>query len=355
MRVHQLLTALSYGDAIGDDTLAIQRILRDAGHESDIFCQLHHPRMASHVKRFELYRKISSPNNIIIFHFSIGSPVSHIVPELSDRKIMIYHNITPMQYFLDTNMLLAQLCYLGRRELRGFAPVVDLGLGDSDFNRRELEESGFSPTGVLPIIVDFSKFRRESRMPHRIHGDSGYTFVFVGRIIPNKKIEEVIRVFHVYQKWHNADSRLFIVGDYQGFERYYWALKDFVAELGVQRVHFTGHVTNEEVVAYYRMSDLFICMSEHEGFCVPLLEAFHFGLPVIAWQSSAVGETLRGAGILFKEKDYGAMAKAAETLRRDKDFREEILRGQREVLASYDPAITGRLLLDYVNQVAARI
>ena len=168
-------------------------------------------------------------------------------------------------------------------------------------------------------------------------------------------IEEVIRVFHVYQKWHNADSRLFIVGDYQGFERYYWALKDFVAELGVQRVHFTGHVTNEDVVAYYRMSDLFICLSEHEGFCVPLLEAFHFGLPVIAWQSSAVGETLRGAGILFKEKDYGAMAKAAETLRRDKDFREEILRGQREVLASYDPAITGRLLLDYVNQVAARI
>jgi len=354
MQVHQLLTALSYGDAIGDDTLAIQRILREAGHESDIFCQLHHPRMARHVKWYELYREISSPDNIILFHFSIGSPVSHMIPELPDRKIMIYHNITPMHYFLDTNIVLTQLCYLGRKELRGFAKIVDMGLGDSDFNRRELEEAGFSPTGVLPIIVDFSKFGRPKETPRRIHGEGPYTFVFVGRIIPNKKVEDVIGAFHVYQKWINADSRLFVVGDFRGFERYCDSLRTYVQDLGVRRVHFTGHVSNEEVAAYYRMSDVFLCMSEHEGFCVPLLEAFHFDLPVIAHASSAVPETLRGAGILVQERDLGLVAEAAEELRTDPDFREEVLRQQREVLATYDPSITGRLLLDYVNQVAAR-
>lgn len=353
MQVHQMLTALSYGDAIGDDTLAIQRILRAAGHESDIYCQLYHPRMASHVKRFELYPKIASPDNILIFHFSIGSPVSGMVPKLPDRKILIYHNITPMHFFLDTNLVLAQLCYLGRKELSRFTQCVALGLGDSEYNRQELEDVGFTPTGVLPIIVDFSKFDRTSEMPRRIHGDDCHTFIFVGRIIPNKKIEDVVKMFHIYQKHIHANSRLFIVGDYRGFERYYWTVRDLVRSLGAQRVHFTGHVTDEEVAAYYRMSDVFVCMSEHEGFCVPLLEAFHFDIPVIAAASSAIPHTLRGAGVLFDTKDLAAMAEMAEHLRVDVEFRNSVLESQREALASYDPSITGKLLLDYVAQVAS--
>jgi glycosyltransferase involved in cell wall biosynthesis len=354
MRVHQLLTALSYGDAIGDDALAIQRILRAAGHESDIYCQLYHPRLADRIKRFELYKKIASPDNVLIFHFSIGSPVSHMVPALPDRKILIYHNITPMEFFLDTSMVHAQLCYIGRKDLRRFARGVDLGLGDSDYNRQELEACGFAPTGVLPIIVDFSKFDRESRMPRRIHGDDGYTFMFVGRVIPNKKIEDVIRLFYVYQRSVNQSCRLFIVGDHRGFERYYWALKDLVRSIGVKNVVFTGHVTDEEVASYYRMSDIFVCMSEHEGFCVPLLEACHFGIPVLAAASTAVSETMRGAGLLFQQKDYKAMAQAAEELRLNTELRSDVVRGQRDVLETYDSSITGKLLLDYVDQVAAK-
>lgn len=352
MRVHQLLTALSYGDAIGDDALAIQKILRAAGHESEIFCQLYHPRMAKHVKRFELYPQVSSPDNVIIFHFSIGSPVTGLALDIPDRMILIYHNITPMHFFVDTNMVLAQLCWLGRKDLARFTKRAALGLGDSEYNRQELEAVGFAPTGVLPIIVDFSKFDKFSAMPGRIHKRNGYTFIFVGRVIPNKKVDDVIRVFHTYQRYVNTDCRLMIVGDYRGFERYYWALRELVGSLGVQNVHFTGHVTNEEVAAYYRMSDVFLCMSEHEGFCVPLLEAFHFDIPVIAWSSSAIPHTMRGAGMLFAERDFLGMAEAAEELRTNLDLREEILRGQREVLAGYDPAITGRMLLDFVGKVA---
>ncbi|MEW6369111.1 MAG: glycosyltransferase family 4 protein [Acidobacteriota bacterium] len=354
MQVHQILTALSYGDAIGDDTLAIQRILREAGYESDIFCQLYHPRMANFVRKYEDYPKISSPEHVVVFHFSIGSPVSHMVPHLPDRKILIYHNITPMHFFLDTNLVLARLCHSGRKELRAFADRVDLALGDSEYNRRELEELGFARTGVLPIIMDFSKFDRPSPTPRRLHGDDGYTFLFVGRVIPNKKIEDVIRVFHLYQRHINPQCRVFIVGDHRGFERYYWSLKDFVHQLGVRKVVFSGHVTNEEIAAYYRMSDVFLCMSEHEGFCVPLIEAFHFDMPVIAFASSAVPYTLRDAGVLFDDKDFAAMAEMAELLRIDSGFREQVLQGQREVLADYHPSNTGRMLIDFIEQVKDR-
>ena len=148
--------------------------------------------------------------------------------------------------------------------------------------------------------------------------DDGWTNVmFVGRVIPNKRFEDVIRTFHVYRTRHNPRSRLLLVGSYSGFERYLTMLHALVARLGTPDVHFLGHVSNEELSALYDVADLFLCASEHEGFCVPIIEAFYKRVPVIAYASTAVPATMDGAGVLYDEKEPAAVAKLMDAVLTD--------------------------------------
>ena len=158
MKVHQFATSLASGDAISDEMLEIRDVLRERGFRSEIFVKMFDPRSARHVKDYREYTSWSSPDNVVIFHFSIGSPVSKLFFRVPDRKIMIYHNITPYRFFLDFHRILTRECYKGRLEMRLFAGKVDLALGDSEFNRQELERAGFAPTGVLPILADLARF-----------------------------------------------------------------------------------------------------------------------------------------------------------------------------------------------------
>src|SRR5512143_1021564 len=161
-RVHQVLAALSYGDAIGNEALAIQRHLRAAGFESDVFAERVHPRMTSLARPLWEYKQVSSPDTICLFHFSIGSAAGRLLYHAPDRLVSIYHNITPARWFVGFHPHLAGLCHHGRRELEAFAPRTELALGDSEFNRRELEAAGYARTGVLPIVLDFEAYRRPS-------------------------------------------------------------------------------------------------------------------------------------------------------------------------------------------------
>ena len=231
-RVHQLLAALSYGDAIGNEALAIQAHLRAAGFEPDIFAEGVHPRMAHLARPLWEYGSVSSPQTVCLFHFSIGSASGRLIHRAPDRLVVIYHNITPAHFFLGFHPHLAGLCYHGRRELQAFAPRVELGLGDSEYNRRELQAAGFARTAVLPIVLDLEKYRlRSSAVSARLYDDARTNLAFVGRIIPNKKIDDLIRVFAVYQKAFNPRSRLLLVGDYRGHERYFDRLQEMVREL----------------------------------------------------------------------------------------------------------------------------
>jgi hypothetical protein len=156
MDVHQFATSLTYGDAISDEMLEIQKVLRGRGLRSEIFIRFYDPRLAGLVHDFREYTRWSDPANVVIFHFSIGSPVSKLFARIPDRKIMIYHNITPHEFFLDYHRILTRECYKGRLEMNLFAGKVGLALGDSEFNRRDLERAGYAPTGVLPILMDFA-------------------------------------------------------------------------------------------------------------------------------------------------------------------------------------------------------
>jgi glycosyltransferase involved in cell wall biosynthesis len=352
MRVHQLLAALSYGDAIGNEALAIQRQLRAAGHESDIFAELVHPRVAHLARPLWEYPEVSSPDTVCIYHFSIGSASGRLIHHAPDRLVVIYHNITPARFFLGFHPHLAGLCHHGRRELAAFAERTELALGDSEWNRRELEDAGFARTGVLPIVLDLSLYdRRPSAVAKRLYDDGRTNVLFVGRIIPNKRIDDLVRTFAAFQRWIRPHSRLLLVGDHRGFERYLDRLVEMVRELRLSEVVFTGHVDDEELYAYYRAADVFLCLSEHEGFCVPLQEAMHFGLPVVAYEAGAVRETLHGGGLLLQDKSPELVAEILGRVTEGGPLRRAVLASQQQANASIRATDFGALLRERLRPV----
>jgi len=350
MNVHQFLTSYSYGDAIGNEALEIRDFLRAQGIGSEIFTLQFHPRYAHQVRNYLEYDRYSAPGNTVIYHFSIGSPVTKRFLRLSDRKVIIYHNITPYQFFLDYHRILAKDCFKGRLELKSLAGQVDLALGDSEYNRRELEAAGFRETGVLPLVMDFTKFDLPV-LPvfSEMYADGKTNILFVGRVIPNKKIEDVVKAFHLYQSHFNPESRLFIVGEYRGFERYLTALQGLIAGLGVRDVHFSGHVPLAEVVSYAKLSHLYLHLSEHEGFCAPVVESFHLGIPVVAFDAGAVGETMNNGGVRVVRKDLLRVAALCHEILSAPALRAAILAGQERALEKYRRQRTGSILLDFLH------
>lgn len=350
--VHQVLATLGYGDAIGHEVLGIQRVLHAAGYESEIFCETADPRLEHLTLDDRDLPAASHPDNILLHHFSIGSRASRIAYALPDRMALIYHNITPAHYFINVHHMLVQLCFLGRRELRLYANRCDLGLGDSEYNRQELEVLGFPETGVLPVVPDFSHLDgTPNGMQAGAFDDAWVNILFVGRVIPNKRIEHVIEFFATYKRHFNRQSRLILVGSYGGFESYHAMLHQYIATHGLDDIYFAGHVPNEELAAYYGLADVFLCASEHEGFCVPIVEAFHMGVPVVAYAAAAVPATMDGAGVLYTGKDPMAVAALVDRLMTDEALCDRIVAGQDAALDRLLARDFAGTLLRFVEQI----
>jgi glycosyltransferase involved in cell wall biosynthesis len=352
--VHQVLATLGYGDAIGHEVLGIQRVLRAAGYDSEIFVETADPRLEGLTYDYRDLVDASHPDNLLVHHFSIGSRASRVAFALPDRMALVYHNITPPEFFVGVHKQLVELCWKGRRELGAYIPRCDLALGDSEYNRQELEAAGFPRTGVLPVVPDFSHLQNSPDW--RIAGqfdDEWTNLLFVGRMIPNKRIEDVIRIFHAYRTRINPRSRLLLVGSHGGFEKYLAMLHGLIAQLGTPDVHFSGHVSNEELAAYYRVADVFVCASEHEGFCVPLVEAFHMQGPVVAYAATAVPATMDGGGVLYTDRRPLHVAQLVDAVTSDGVLHERVVASQDAALDRLLARDFGGTLLRFVDQIAA--
>ena len=350
--VHQVLATLGYGDAIGHEVLGIQRALRQAGYESDIFVETADRRLEELTRDYRELVDASDQDNLLLHHFSIGSKASRTAYALPDRMALIYHNITPPEYFVGVHRTLARQCFRGRRELRAYVDRCDLALGDSEFNRQDLEALGFPRTDVLPVVPDFSHLDFEpDRFVADQFDDDWTNVMFVGRVIANKRIEDLIRYFHAYQSKYNPRSRLLVVGVFSLFERYIAALNHLVEALGVRDVHFVGHVSDAELVAYYEVADLFLCASEHEGFCVPLVEAFYKQVPVLAFAATAVPATMDGAGVLFEDKDPAYVAALMDGIVSNVSLQEQIVDGQLAAVRRLQAKDFSGTLLDFVDRI----
>ena len=350
-RVHQVLASLGYGDAIGNSVLGIRRVLRAAGVESRIYVETADPRLEDETADYRDMVDEVEAGDLLLHHFSLGSRASRTAYALPCRMLLMYHNITPPEYFVGVHPWLVRQCYHGRRELAAYASRVSLAAGASEFNRRELEALGFPNTAVLPVVPDFSHLSGQpSRRVLDAFDDDRTNILFVGRMIPNKRPDQLIRFFHSYQSLVNPDSRLLLAGSSAQFEQYRASLQYLAAGLGVRDIHFLGQVSNEELTALYDVADLYLCASEHEGFCVPLVEAFYKRVPVLAYAATAVPATMDGGGVLFETTNPVEVAVTMAAMLANDATEDRILATQDEALARLRAIDFSEVLLRYVQQ-----
>ncbi len=333
MRVIQLMPTIAMGDAVSNDAVAIGRVLKDMGYDTDIYAENIDKRLPAGTAKPVSKLPRLAPTDAVLYHLSTGSDLSFTLDKFRCRRGVIYHNITPSYFFRPYNSKLEELLDMGRKGAAYLADKADFCLADSEYNKKELRELGFTcDISVRPVLIPFGDYSRkpDPEIIKRYDSDGYVNFLFVGRIAPNKKHEDIIKTFCCYQKNCNPKSRLILVGSWDGTESYYKRLVRYADALEVQNVIFTGHVTFPEMIAYYQIADLFICMSEHEGFCVPLVEAMHFGVPIMAYNACAVPDTLGGTGVLLDRKDPLEAAFAANRILTDTELRRDIIGRQRQ-------------------------
>lgn len=337
-QIHQLVPALHDGDAIGDSARAMRDFLRSKGYGSQIYAYTIDESLGDEALNFALNPPEMQEQDVLVYHYALPSGMSDFIKRTNCRKALIYHNITPAQYWLPYDKSLLHLASAGRRELESLAPFLDRSAGDSEYNRLELQQLHFRNTCVLPIYVKEERYGIEpSPFILNSMNDGCFNFLFVGRVAPNKKLEDVLTLFHFYRKCYSQLSRIIFVGKTSVTPPYHGALSEMRARLGIMPddVVFAGHVDWAELVAYYKSAHVFVSMSEHEGFCVPLVEAMICDTPIVAYASTAVPYTLGEAGVQFTERNFLEIAAVCHRLKEDAAFRESVLKSQREQLKHY--------------------
>ena len=337
MIVNQWVPAAHKGDAIGDSARRVRDILRAAGHQSELYALTIDDELRGDVLPFAADG--ARRGDVTIFHFALPSAMTEAFATLERGRVLQYHNITPAQFFAPYDPGLFRLAALGRRELATLVGRVELALGDSEFNREELEQVGFDRTGVMPIAVNTERITDAPRRPalEKILSDGLINILFVGRIVPNKRIEDHIRLAEVYKRYVDSYYRFIFVGRYDGLPRYYAQVRALIDEYRMlpDRFWFTGPVPDADLAAFYRWADVYVSLSEHEGFCVPLVEAMAANVPVLAYAAGAVPETLGGAGLRFAPKDLEVAAELLGSVVYDRKVRAGVLDGQRRRLQDF--------------------
>lgn len=346
VQIHQFHPTVAYGDAISTQILNLQHVLRQLGYQSEIFCRQRPLLFDGKVREIQNYERYSATENLLILHYSLGYPLDvwSWLRNLPDRKVICYHNITPHHYFSGINETFYDAAFQGRRELVRLLPLTESGWGDSSYNVGELIKYGWENTKVLPIIFDDTRYavKPDKKILSNYMGKPN--ILYVSRLSPNKKPDDIILAFY-YLKQIRPDAQLIIVGSAGGMDLYQEYLMELVKQLNLNDVVFTGHVSTSELVAYYQTAKILMSMSEHEGFGVPFLEAMYFKVPIVAYKTGAVAETLGGSGAMFTQKNFLALAIFLDVLLKDKDLRNTILtRQQRQLQRFYPNQVKIRLL-----------
>lgn len=331
--VHQLVHTLSYGDAISGEVLALKRIFREKGFESEVYSINTHPKYKHETLHYE-----SFPENFsgkVVLHYSLGSPLNSLYRKLTQaKKFLIYHNLTPSKWFKSVNGRVFADIEDGVKELPELLKMTDTIVCDSHFNAQEISTMGFG-SKVLPLTVDPKKWevRANPGIAELLRSDAKIHLLHVGRLAPNKCIEDIIKAFYFLHHHVERASKLWLIGIDHDTELYSFGLKRLVRELHLEEaVQFVGRLSDEEVRSFYENSSAFISMSEHEGFCVPLIEAMHFKCPVIAYDGSAISETLADGGILVKNKNPALLAELMFEVSRNTSLRDSLVeRGLKRV------------------------
>ena len=338
MIVNQWVPAAHKGDAIGDSARRVRGLLRELGHESDIYAMTIDDDLRGDVIPWtDAAATARRPDDLPL---RAGLADDRGVRAAASGRVLQYHNVTPAHFFAGYDAAIFRLAMLGREDLKSLVGHTDIAFGDSEYNRQELERLGFTNTGVFPIAVDTDRITNAPRRPalENVLQDEGWlNFLFVGRIVPNKKIEDHIKLAEHYKRYVNEQYRFIFVGKTDATPRYFAAIQALLERYRMPegRFIFTGPVPDEDLATYYRMASVYISLSEHEGFCVPLLEAMAADVPVLAYSTTAVPDTLGGAGVQFAPKDLEYAAELLGELAFNDTLRTQVIAGQRRRLADF--------------------
>jgi glycosyltransferase involved in cell wall biosynthesis len=338
--VNQWVPAAHKGDAIGDSARRVRGLLRGLGHDAEIYAMTIDDDLRGHVHSWT--DPAARRGDLTIFHFALVSPMTAAFATLPQGRVLQYHNVTPAHFFAPYDANIFRLAALSREDLKTLVGHTDAALGDSEYNRQELEDLGFTNTAVFPIAIDTGRITKAPRVPalEDMLTDGLLNFLFVGRIAPNKKIEDHIRMAEHYKRYVDTAYRFIFVGKTDGIPRYYNMIRQLVHEyeMPTDRFIFTGPVSEGDLATYYRTAHAYISLSEHEGFCVPLLEAMTADVPVLAYASTAVPDTLGGAGVQFAPKDLEYAAELLGELAYNDTLRAQVIAGQRARLGDFGDA-----------------
>ena len=312
--VHQIVPTLSPGDAVGGHTLAVRDALRQAGVRSEIFSDDVAPALTDQAQPLDALPAPGTEGLALLYQCSIGNEVVERLVARPEPLIVDYHNLTPVAQLLRWAPDMAHLVGWGRGQLGELAARSVLGIGDSSFNCDELDAAGFARTAVVPILLDVEDLRH----PHPPRADRpGRRWLFVGRIVPNKAQHDLVLALAWHRAVHDPAAELRLVGR-DAAPAYTGALRDLIHQLDLDSaVHLVGGVDDDELAREYAEADVFVCLSDHEGFCIPVLEAMANEVPVVAFASSALPETVGGGGLLLPAKDPALVAGAVHRLATD--------------------------------------
>lgn len=350
-RVIQLVSVLNFGDAVGNEVIAFKNILSKAGVPTGIFTAGIHKKIpegtAWPIDKLPELRD----DDIIIYHFASKCALFDLVKTLPGKKVLRYHNVTPPEFFAPYDKVAESVTREGLEQVSELKEYIDYVLAVSEFNKVDLIRMGYTcKIDVLPILIKFDDYEQTpSKDVIEKYTDGIKNIVFVGRVAPNKKFEDLIQSFACYQKMYGNQARLILVGSYSEEDKYYLELRKLENELNVKNVIFTGHIPFADILAYYKVADVFLCLSEHEGFCVPLVEAMYFNVPIIAYASSAIPDTLGGVGVLLESKEPEKVANAINQLLISNIKCEKLVEGEVERLKYFLDQEVGTELLEHIR------
>jgi glycosyltransferase involved in cell wall biosynthesis len=346
-RVHQFVATLTRRDAIGEHTLAIHDALRSEGVAGEIFAGRVNPDARGLGRHHHDADDAMGPDDLVLYHHSTGTPVADHVMELGRPIVLDYHNVTPPEFFARWEHAVAIELEHGRRQLRRLSLAARLGIGVSSFNESELIAAGCTHTCVVPILFDPDTLAtpdptQVAAIRARHHGPH---WLFVGRIAPNKAQHDLIGALAIARRHHDPHTHLTLIGS-PASDRYRTTLDHLITHLDLtDAITFTGSVTDHELAAHYAAADLFTSASDHEGFCVPLLEAMHHRLPIVAHAAAAIPETLDDAGLLYTDKRPATLATIAHHITTHPDLADQLRDAGTRRLTHFHPHTTRTRLL----------
>lgn len=319
------------GDAISNEATWLRKIFRHWGYSSDIYADLARVSLSLKNDCRPLADYTAQPHDLCLHHYGIASPATDVFLASPARKIMVYHNITPAAYLTGFDDDIAAQLRKARSTLGEIARRADDIWAVSQFNAAELKSAGIEHVKVFPLLFPLPRLDRPSDpLIIKKFTDSMKNILFVVRIAPNKRIEDLIRAFSWYHITINPYSRLIIVGSNRSTPRYYTMLKMLAGDLNLPNVCFEGFASTVGLTAYYQVADLYVCPSVHEGYCLPLAEAMHEDVPVIARRAGGMPEAMDGAGILYEDLEPAELAELMHRALSDPALRNEVMRSQRE-------------------------